>query len=59
MHTFVANESFGHLLDISPKDFVFLKTFESKFAYIEVWFSDQNSKPLEVEDKIKITSFIN
>ena len=47
-HTFVPKKSFGQLLDISPKDFIFLKTFDSDFSYIEVWFTDQNSKPLEM-----------
>ena len=27
--------------------------------YIEVWLSDQNSKPLEIEDKVDITLLIN
>ena len=58
-HTFVSNKPFGQLLDISPKNFVFLKTFDSGFSYIEVWFTDQNSKPLETEDKINITLVIN
>ena len=34
--TFVSNKSFGQLLDISPKSFIFLKTFDSEFSYIEV-----------------------
>ena len=34
---------------------MFLKHFESKFSYIEVWFTDQTSNPLEIEDKINIT----
>ena len=38
---------------------MFLKTFNSQFSYIEVWFSDQNSKPLEIGDKINITLVIN
>ena len=29
----------------SPKKFIFLKTFNSEFTYIEVWFTNQNSKP--------------
>ena len=48
--TFVPNKSFVQLLDILPKHFMFLKTFNSEFLYIEVWFTDQNSKPLEIED---------
>ena len=54
LYVFVPNKSFGQLLEISPKNFIFLKPFNSEFSYTEVWFTDQNSKPLEVEDKINI-----
>ena len=43
LYTFVSNKSFGKLLDISTQNFIFLKTFDSEFSYIEVWFSDENS----------------
>ena len=46
LHTFVPNKSFGELLYISPKNFIFKKTFNSEFSYIEIWFTDQNSKLL-------------
>ena len=59
MYTFVPNKSFCQLLDISPERFIFLKTFDSEFSYIEVRFADQNSNPLEIEDQIKITFVIN
>ena len=59
LYIFVPNESFGQLLDISPKKFIFLKTFTLEFSYVEVWFTDQNSKPLEMGDKINITLVIN
>ena len=59
LYTFVPNKSFGQLLDISPKKFIFLKTFDSEFLYIEVWFTDQNSNPLEIEDKRNVTLVIN
>ena len=36
LYTFVPNKLFGQLLDISPKNFIFLKTFDSEFSYIEV-----------------------
>ena len=49
--TFVPNKSFGQLLDISPTNFIFLKTFNSGFSYIEIWFTDPKSKLLEIEDK--------
>ena len=46
LYIFVSDKSFGQLLDISLKNFIILKTFNSGFSYIEVWFIDQNSKPL-------------
>ena len=55
MHTFVPGKSSGQLLDISPENVIFLKTFDSEFSYIEVWFTDQNSNPLEIEDKTNFT----
>ena len=54
LYTFVPNKSFGQSLCISHKTFRFLKAFDSEFSYIEVWFADQNSKPLEIADKINI-----
>ena len=59
VYTFVPNKSFGQLLDISSKNFIFLKTFDSEFSYIEVQFKDQNFNPPEIEDKINITLVIN
>ena len=58
-YTFVLNKPFGQLLDISSKKKFFLETFDSKFSYIEVWFTDRNSRPLEIEDKIDITLVTN
>ena len=49
------NKSFGQLLDISPKNIIFLKTFNSEFSYTEVWFTDQNSKA-SLASQIKKTS---
>ena len=59
MHIFVPNKSFGQLLDISSRNFVFLKMFDSEFSYIELLFTDRNSNPLEIEEKINITAVIN
>ena len=55
LYTFVPNKTFGSLLEISPANRVFLKTFNSEFREIKIWFTDQINKPLEVEDKINIT----
>ena len=58
LFTFVPNKTFGSLLEISPKSHVFLKTFYSEFQEIKIWFTDQTSKPLEIEDRINITLII-
>ena len=49
---------FGSLLEISPPNHVFLKTFNSEFYDIQVWFTDQNSQPLEIENRINLTLVI-
>ena len=58
LYTFVPNNLFGSLLEVSPTNHVFLKTFNSEFQEIKIWFTDQTSKPLEVEDKINVTLII-
>ena len=58
LYTFVPNKPFGTLLETSPKNHIFLKTFNSEFQDIRVWFTDQNSQPLETEDKINLTLLI-
>ena len=57
LYTFVPNKSFDQS-DISPKNVLFWKTFNSEFSYIDIWFTEQNSRPLEIEDKINITFVI-
>ena len=58
LYNFVPNKSFGSLLDISPSNHIFLKTFNSEYDEIDVWFTDQNSQPLEIEDRINLTMVI-
>ena len=58
LYAFVPNKTFGSLLEISPTNHVFLKTFNSEFQEIKIWFTDQTSAPLELEDKINVTLII-
>ena len=58
LNTFVPNKSFGTLLEISPTNHIYLKTFNSEYDEIKVWFTDQNSQPLEREDRIHLTIVI-
>ena len=59
LYTFDPNKLFGQLLDISPKYFIFLKPFNSEFSYVELWFTNQKSKPLEKETSREILININ
>ena len=58
LDTFVPNKPFGNLLEIVSRNFIPLKTFNSEFQTIEVWFTDQNSQPPEIEDRIHLTLII-
>ena len=58
LYTFVPNKSFGSLLDISPSNHIFLNTFNSEYDEIIAWLTDQNSQPLEIEDRINLTMVI-
>ena len=59
LYLFALNKSFDQLLDISPKNFTFLKAFYLEYSYIELWLTDPNSYLLKIEDKINITLVIN
>ena len=54
----MSNKLFGELLGISPQNVVLSKTFTSEFLFAEVWFTDQNSKQVQIKDKIYI-NFVN
>ena len=58
LYTFIPNKPFGSLLEICPTNHIFLKTFNFEYDEIKVWFTDQNSQPLEVEDRINLTMVI-
>ena len=55
LYTFVPDKPFGNLLEIASTNFIFLKTFNLEFSYIEVWFTDQKSQLLEIDDRINLT----
>ena len=51
LFTFVPNKKFGQLIDISPHAFTMMNAVNTEFSYAEVWFTDQSSKALEIEDQ--------
>ena len=58
LYTFVPNKQFGQLITISPHSLTMLKTTNLEFESIQVWFTDQNSRQLEIEDNVSITLII-
>ena len=48
----------GQLISISPHSLVFLKTMNTDFSEIEMWFTDQNNNALEIEDNVNNISLI-
>ena len=62
VHCSLINNSYkqyGQLISISPHSLVFLKTMNTEFSEIEVWFTDQNNNALEIEDNVNISLIIN
>ena len=35
-----------------------LKTINAQFPFIEIWFTDQSNRPLEIENNVNITLII-
>ena len=59
LFTFAPTKQYGQLISISPHSLVFLKTMNTEFSEIEVWFTDQNNNALEIEDNVNISLIIN
>ena len=59
LFTFVPTKRYGQLISISPNSLVFLKTMNTEFSEIEIWFTDQNNNVLEFEDNVNIFLIIN
>ena len=58
LFTFDRNKEFGQLNNILSHSLIMLSTINTEFSSIEVWFTDQNSEPLEIEDSVNMTLII-
>ena len=58
LFTFIPNKQFGQLITITPHSLSMLKTTNAEFSFIKIWFTDQNNRPLEIEDNVNITLII-
>ena len=55
LFTFVPNKQFGQLINIFPRSLRMLGTKKTEFSFIEVWFIDQTSESLKIEDNVNLT----
>ena len=58
LFSFVPNKQFGQLINISPHSLTMMNTVNTEFSSVEVWFTDQASKALEIEDNVNLTLII-
>ena len=54
LFTFVPNKKYGQIITVSPHSLIMLKTVNTEFSFIEIWFTDQDNRPLEIEYSVKI-----
>ena len=52
LYTSTPNKSYAYFLNIEPSNLVFLKTYNTQLDEMIITFTDQNGRPLEIEDKI-------
>ena len=50
LFTFVPNKQSRQLFTISSHLLTMLKTINAEFQSIQLWFTDQNNRPFEIED---------
>ena len=58
LFTFLPNKQFDQLITISPHLLTMLNTTNGKFQSIQLWFIDQNNRPLEIGDNVNIALII-
>ena len=58
LFSFVPNKQFGQLLNISSYIYTMMNTVNTEFFSVEVWFTDQSSKALEIGDNVNLTLII-
>ena len=56
--SFAPGKQFGQLINIKQNSLIMMNTVNTEFSHIEVWFTDQSSKALEIEDNVNLTLII-
>ena len=58
LFSFVPEKQFGQLINIKQNSLIMMNTINTEICHIEVWFTDQSSNALEIEDNINLTLII-
>ena len=58
LFTFVPNKKYGQLITVSPNSLIMLKTINTEFSFIEIRFTNQDNRSLEIEDSVNISLII-
>lgn len=56
LYSFIPNTQFGKLINIAPNTLLLMLSTE--FSYIDIWFTDQDNNPLEINENINLTLII-
>ena len=59
LYTFTPSKSYAYLLNVEPRNLVFLKTYNTESDEIIITFTSQNGKLLEIKYKITLTLLID
>ena len=57
LFSFVPNKQFGELINISPHSLTMMNTVNTEFSFVEVWFTDQVSKAIQIEDNFYLRNY--
>ena len=55
LFSFVPNKQFGQLINIHPNTLTMMNEVNTEFSFVKIWFTDQFSKPLEIDDNVNLT----
>ena len=59
IHSDKNSENVPRLISISSHSLIFLKTMNTEFSEVDIWFTDQNNNALEIEDNVNISLIMN
>ena len=59
IYNFTPKKSYTYLLNVEPSTLVFLEAYNTEFDETIITFSDQNDRPLEIDNKVNLTVLNN